>query len=208
MVRQRRHRCDVSDMWIHEGWGTYLECLFVEYMYGHADYLAYVNAEKNKVRNIEPIIPPHGIHKDPPQDQYFKGACSCTRCAASFDDDAGWFALIRDMYQRFKYKTILTEDVVQFFNQQTGHEPDANLQRVPAARRRSDAAIDVRRNGANTSAIAGRRARRNLRCRSRRQPERWQLVRPTLEWQMMPWSGKPTDFEVATDLYYVYVERQ
>ena len=47
---------DISDMWIHEGWATYMECLFVEYMYGHADYLAYVNAEKNKVRNIEPII--------------------------------------------------------------------------------------------------------------------------------------------------------
>jgi len=43
-------------MWIHEGWATYLECLFVEYMYGHADYLAYVNAEKNKVRNTEPIV--------------------------------------------------------------------------------------------------------------------------------------------------------
>jgi hypothetical protein len=39
-------------------------------------------------------------------------------------------------------------------------------------------------------------------------PAAWQLVRPTTEWQMMRWAGKPTDFEVATDLYYVYVERQ
>ena len=38
-------------------------------------------------------------------------------------------------------------------------------------------------------------------------PNAWQLVRPTSEWQMMPWAGKPTDFEVATDLYYVYVDR-
>jgi hypothetical protein len=39
-------------------------------------------------------------------------------------------------------------------------------------------------------------------------PNAWQLVRPTVEWQTMAWSGKPADFEVATDLYYVYVERQ
>ena len=25
---------DRSDMWIHEGWTTYLECLYVEYMFG------------------------------------------------------------------------------------------------------------------------------------------------------------------------------
>jgi aminopeptidase N len=28
---------DRSDMWIHEGWTTYLECLYVEYMYGKAE---------------------------------------------------------------------------------------------------------------------------------------------------------------------------
>ena len=28
---------DSSDMWIHEGWTTYLECLYVEYMYGNDD---------------------------------------------------------------------------------------------------------------------------------------------------------------------------
>jgi hypothetical protein len=39
-------------------------------------------------------------------------------------------------------------------------------------------------------------------------PAAWQLIRPTVEWQTMPWPGKPADFEVATDLYYVYVDRQ
>ena len=39
-------------------------------------------------------------------------------------------------------------------------------------------------------------------------PAAWQLIKPTTEWQTMPWSATPTDFEVATDLYYVYVERQ
>src|ERR1700684_3701726 len=65
---------DVSDMWIHEGWTTYLECLYVEYRWGKEDGLKYTNAYKTKVRNQQPIITPHGINREPPQDMYFKGA--------------------------------------------------------------------------------------------------------------------------------------
>jgi hypothetical protein len=101
-------------MWIHEGWGTYLECLFVEYMYGHADYLAYVNAEKNKVRNIDPIILSARHSQGTAAGSVLQGRPVLHTCAASLNDDRKWFALIRDMYQRFKYKTILTEDIVEF----------------------------------------------------------------------------------------------
>ena len=47
---------DVCDMWIHEGWGTYLECLYVEHMFGYDDALKYINGYKSKVRNREPIV--------------------------------------------------------------------------------------------------------------------------------------------------------
>src|SRR5260370_40712352 len=110
---------DVSDMWIHEGWATYLECLFVEYMYGHAEYLAYVNAEKNKVRNTEPVVTARGIHREPTQDMYFKGALFLNTLRSVIDDDRRWFALIRDFYQTFNYRTILTGDVASFFNANT-----------------------------------------------------------------------------------------
>ena len=72
-----------ADMWIHEGWATYLECLYVEHMFGYADYLKYTNGYKTKIANKEPIITPRGIARDPNQDMSFKGACSCTRSAAS-----------------------------------------------------------------------------------------------------------------------------
>src|SRR5215813_8946698 len=34
---------DVSDMWIHEGWTTYLEGIYVEYRWGKDDAIKYVN---------------------------------------------------------------------------------------------------------------------------------------------------------------------
>ena len=113
---------DVSDMWIHEGWGTYMECLYVEHMYGYADALKYTNGYKSKVQNRTPIITPRGIHRTPPQDQYFKGALFLNTLRSVVDDDARWWKLIRDFYQRFKYQNIMTEDVVAFFNRQTGKD--------------------------------------------------------------------------------------
>ena len=74
MVRQRVTAADVADEWIHEGWGTYLECVYVEHMFGYDDALKYINGYKSKVRNREPIITPRGINRTPPQDMYFKGA--------------------------------------------------------------------------------------------------------------------------------------
>jgi aminopeptidase N len=47
---------DVSDMWIHEAWATYLEALYVEYMWGREDALKYLNGYKSKVRNRQPIL--------------------------------------------------------------------------------------------------------------------------------------------------------
>ena len=35
------------------------------------------------------------------------------------DDDQRWWALLHDFYQHFKYQNIMTEDVVEYFNQQT-----------------------------------------------------------------------------------------
>jgi hypothetical protein len=36
----------------------------------------------------------------------------------------------------------------------------------------------------------------------------WQVIEPTTEWKTMAISVPKNDFEVATDLYYVYVDRQ
>ena len=54
---------DVSDMWIHEGWTTYLESLYVEKLFGHDEAIRYVNSYKPKVQNREPIITQRGIHR-------------------------------------------------------------------------------------------------------------------------------------------------
>src|SRR5688500_5119874 len=111
---------DVSAMWMHEGWATSLEALYVEQRWGKAAGLKYVNGEKSKVRNLDPVITQRGIHRSPTQDMYFKGALFLHTLRSVVDDDARWEKLLRDFYQQFKYQNILTEDMVRFFNAQLG----------------------------------------------------------------------------------------
>jgi len=199
---------DVSDMWIHEGWATYLECLFVESMYGHDDYLKYANALKAKVRNIQPIITARGIHREPTQDMYFKGALFIHTLRSVVDDDRRWRTLLHDFYQRFKYRTILTEDVVQFFNQETGK----NLTPIfnEYLRHAAVPTLELKFDGpAKTVAYRWKAGEKDFAMPVRvGTPGAWQIIQPATEWATMPISVPKNEFEVATDLYYVYVDRQ
>ena len=198
---------DRSDMWIHEGWTTYMETLYVEYRWGKPDALRYVNGLKPKVENQRPIIPPHGINAEPPEDQYFKGALMLNTLRSVIDDDAKWFADIHDFYQHFKYQTLMTEDVVRWWNKRTGLNLTPFFNEylrhatVPTLQLRSDPEMHTvsYRWKADEAAFA-------MPIRVGK-PSGWQLITPvTTEWRTVPWPDSSADFAVATDLYYVNVE--
>ena len=111
--------------------------------WGKADALKYINAYKPQSKNQQPIISPRGVNRTPPEDQYFKGALFLNTLRSVMNDDKRWLKLIHDFYQHFKYQNIMTEDVVQYFNQQHRHEPDADLQPISAPRCDSDSGAEV-----------------------------------------------------------------
>jgi aminopeptidase N len=198
---------DRSDMWIHEGWATYLECLYVEYMYGHGDALKYVNAYKSKVKNREPIIAPRGINRDPPQDQYFKGALFLNTLRSVVSDDRRWWALIRGFYRRFRYRTIMTEDVVSYFNRKTGMNltPIFDEYLRHAAIPTLELKFDENKGEVSYRWKADEPAfAMPVRVGSR---DHWRTVQPTTDWKTMRTPLKKGEFEVATDLYYVDVAK-
>jgi aminopeptidase N len=196
---------DTSDMWIHEGWTTYLESLYVEYMYGHDDALKYLNGYKSKVKNEAPIITARGVNGEPPQDQYFKGALFINTLRSVVNDDRRWWKLLRDFYQHFKYQNIMTEDVVAYFNQQTGMNLtpifDQYLRHtaIPTLELRFD-----ENNGTVSYRWKVDEAGFEMPIRVGR-IDNWQIIHATTEWKTIPASLKPDEFNVATDLYYVNV---
>ena len=195
-------------MWIHEGFTTYLECLYVEYMWGRDDGLKYTNGYKSKVRNLQPIITQRGINKEPPQDQYFKGALFLNTLRSVIDDDARWWALIHDFYQHFKYQNIMTEEVLQYFNQQTG----MNLTPIfdQYLRHAALPVLELKWNeGADTVSYRWKADEPGFQM-----PiyvgtkDHWQIIQPTSEWKSMKTPLRKDEFEVATDLYFVTVSKQ
>ena len=199
---------DPSDMWIHEGWTTYLECLYVEYMFGHDDAVKYVNGYKAKVKNAVPIIAERGVNAEPPQDMYFKGALFLNTLRSVVNDDARWWKLIHDLYQRFKYKNIMTEDIVQFFNQKTGKDMTPIFNQY--LRRTAIPTLELKFNGAEDTVSYRWKADEPGFAMAVRVGKRdnWQLIQATTDWQTMKSPLTKDEFGVATDLYYVGVEKQ
>jgi aminopeptidase N len=199
---------DRSDMWIHEAWATYLECLYVEYRWGKEDGLKYTNAYKTKVRNREPIITQRGINGTPPQDEYFKGSLFINTLRSIVNNDDRWFKLIHDFYQHFKYQNIMTEDVVAYFNQQTG----MNLTPIfdQYLRHTELPTLELKFQPANGTVSYRWKVDEPAFAMPIRvgKKDAWQVIQPTTEWKTMPTTLSKDDFDVATDLYFVNVSKQ
>jgi aminopeptidase N len=186
-----------------------MESLYVEYRWGKADAIRYLNGLKPKVKNVRPIITARGTNSEPPEDQYFKGALMLNTLRSVVDNDAAWFADIHDFYQHFKYQNIMTEQVVSWWNQRTGMDLTPFFDQylryadLPTLELRFDPAQHLvsYRWKADEPAFA-----MPVRVGD---PQHWQTVTPvTTEWKSLPWDGSNDAFKVATDLYYINVVRE
>jgi len=200
---------DVSDMWIQEGWCTYLEGMYVEQMFGYADGIKYLNGYKSKIQNRTPIVRTRGIHQSPQgNDQYFKGALFLNTLRSVVNDDKKWWAIVRGTYDTFKYRNIMTEDMVRYFNQQTGRDLTAVFNQylrrteLPTLELVFDAAAGTvtYRWIADEPGFA-----MPVRVGAK---DAWQTVEATTAPKTMKTTLTPDAFEVATDLFYVNVTKK
>ena len=202
---------DRADMWIHEAWTTYLETLFVEFHYGRADALRYTNGLIPKVHNERPILGERGVNADPPQDQYFKGALMIATLRSMLDDDAKWFTLIRAFYDHFAYKNILTEDVIAWWNQQL--EPSLHQDLTPFftqyLRHTAIPTLELQFDGPTHTVLYKWQADEPEFTIPVKvgDPTHWQTLHPTTTWQTLQTPLTLTQFQVATDLFYIHTSK-
>ncbi|MGC2299800.1 MAG: M1 family aminopeptidase [Acidobacteriaceae bacterium] len=199
---------DPADMWIHEGWTTYLESLYVEYRWGKADAIKYLGGYKPKIHNLRPIVGERGVNAEPPEDQYFKGALMLNTLRSVVDNDPAWWKLLHDLYQHFKYQNILTEDIVAYCNQHTG----MNLTPIfnQYLRHAQIPRLELLFGEAPGMVMYKWRADEPGFAMPIRvgTPDHWQIIHPTTKWQSMQTSLTKEDFAVDTDHYYVDVNKQ
>lgn len=111
---------DIADMWIHEGFTTYSETVFVECLYGYEKAIQYINGQKRLVGNNKKIIGSYGVNDEGPVDKYYKGSLLLNTLRHVISDDEKWWKIILKFAETYRHSIIDTETVIAFFNTESG----------------------------------------------------------------------------------------
>lgn len=111
---------DIADMWIHEGFTMYSEIVFIECQFGYDKAMQYAYGLRNAVSNDRPIIGHYGVNKEGSGDMYPKGALMLNTIRHIVNNDSKWWKILLKYSETFKKQIIKTQDVVDFFNKESG----------------------------------------------------------------------------------------
>ena len=102
---------DVADMWIHEGFTTYSEVLFVESRYGKKAADEYAKGLRRNIQNDKPIIGEYNINREGSGDMYFKGVQIIHMYRRMLNNDSTFRRFLHEMNRQYGHKTTTTYEV-------------------------------------------------------------------------------------------------
>ena len=109
---------NINDMWIHESFATYAEALYVEEMYSYDDMLVYLNHQKKKIKNHQPIKSDFFSSTD----MYYKGSWMLHTLRTICQNDSLWDSIIKGMQIDFKGRIVNTNDVIDYIESYFGYD--------------------------------------------------------------------------------------
>ena len=110
---------DIADMWIHEGFTTYSESVFVECIKDYETALKYINGQAKNVQNNKPIIGEYGVNNKGSGDMYYKGALLVNTLRHVINNDNKWWKILLNFAETYKKQIIDTPTVINYFNNVT-----------------------------------------------------------------------------------------
>jgi aminopeptidase N len=112
---------DLADMWVHEGFTTYSEALYVEYHFGKEAGEEYIKGLSQGILNDKPIIGNYDVNDpDYTGDVYPKPAAFLHTLRQVINDDEKWRAILIGLNSEFHLKTVTTTDIENYIEQQSG----------------------------------------------------------------------------------------
>lgn len=128
---------DNDDMWLHEGFGSYMQPLYSQWLHGDMEYMSRLNTQRLAVRNKFPIVSGRPLKEDavyngergPGNDIYYKASNVLHTLRALVGDEA-FFKITRiAVYGRddpkpgnFAPRYLSTRDFVRIVNEVTGRD--------------------------------------------------------------------------------------
>ena len=112
---------DMADMWVHEGFTTYSEALYVEYHFGKKAGEEYIKGLSQRIANDIPIIGDYEVNdKDYTGDIYIKGATVLHTLRQLINDDEKWRTILTGLNSEFYHKTVTSADIENYIAKQSG----------------------------------------------------------------------------------------
>lgn len=117
--------CDMSDLWIHEGFATYSEMLYEEKIYGSATYDMSYNINRQMSRNRRPLVGPRGVYYTNFNDSdiYYKGAVVLHMLRRIVGAKV-FFLVLRKFSTEYADHCVYTEHFMKLLNEETGNNYD------------------------------------------------------------------------------------
>lgn len=112
--------CDPADVWIHEGFGTYSEALYIEYLFGYDLSIDYFIQKRKYIGNKKAIVGPRNQNYWGFSDAYNKGAWIIHTLRNVIDNDDLFFNTLKNFAEDNAKSIVCTEDVRDYFSEYTG----------------------------------------------------------------------------------------
>ncbi len=112
---------DYADIWLHEGFATYSEALYVEHTQGFQEYLRYLYIYSLFIKNKRPMVGPKNVnywnYKD--GDPYMKGALTLLNLRSTIDNDVLFFDILKTFQEKHRNKIVTSDDFINLVNEKT-----------------------------------------------------------------------------------------
>jgi len=110
---------DIADMWVHEGFTTYSEGLFVECQAGKEAGAKYIHGLRKNIGNKHPVIGPYNVNQEGSGDMYPKGANLLQTVRAVINNDDKWLGILRGINATYGLKTCTTQEIETYISKQS-----------------------------------------------------------------------------------------
>jgi aminopeptidase N len=111
---------DIADMWVHEGFTSYSESLYVECLRGKEAGARYTVGLRKNIENDRPIVGRYGINEEGSGDMYYKGHNMLHTIRQVIADDEKWRGILRGLNSTFRHQTVTGAQVQRYVSQQAG----------------------------------------------------------------------------------------
>lgn len=113
---------DIADMWIHEGFCTYSELIYVESRYGRTTADLYAYSWQFRILNDTPVIGSYHVNHEGGTDMYYKAATMLNMLRCLVNDDNLWWDCLRGIQRDFRYKVTNTDEIIAYMNRHLGKD--------------------------------------------------------------------------------------